>query len=135
MENKGDIVSMSNLFGDVRAERDHDMLDASFHESQSYRILFESRARFVVVGRRGTGKSALTYRPSNDWADRKFSTIIIAPDEEHVIGIRPALSLPGDMRYYLRWRSSANRCCLSTRSTLCSKSMKLGFKCSGIWPN
>ncbi len=86
---------MSNLFGDVRAERDHDMLDRSFHESQNYRILFESRARFIVVGRRGTGKSALTYRLSKDWADRKFLTIIIAPDEEQVIGIRPVAELFG----------------------------------------
>lgn len=55
-------MSVTNLFGDVRAERDHNMLDRSFHESQNYRILFESRDRFIVVGRRGTGKSALTYR-------------------------------------------------------------------------
>ncbi len=85
-----------NRFGDVRAERDHDMLDRSFHESQNYRILFESRDRFIVVGRRGTGKSALTYRLSKDWTDRKFSTIIIAPDEEQVIGIRPAAGLFGN---------------------------------------
>lgn len=72
-------MSMINLFGDVRAERDHDMLDKSFHESQNYRTLYESHDRFVVVGRRGTGKSALTYRLSKDWAARKFSTIVIAP--------------------------------------------------------
>ncbi len=89
-------MSTINLFGDVRAERDHDMLDKSFHESQNYRILFESRDRFIVVGRRGTGKSALTYRLSKDWAARKFSTITIAPDEEHVIGIRPIAELFGN---------------------------------------
>src|SRR5688500_10985566 len=84
-----------NRFGDVRAERDHAMLDKTFHESQNYRILFESRDRFIVVGRRGTGKSALTYRLSKDWEERKFSTIIIAPEEEQVIGIRPAAELFG----------------------------------------
>lgn len=89
-------MSMINPFGDVRAERDHDMLDKSFHESQNYRILFESRDRFIVVGRRGTGKSALTYRLSKDRESRKFSTIIIAPDEEQVIGIRPIAELFGN---------------------------------------
>lgn len=85
-----------NLFGDVRAEHDHDMLDRSFHESQNYRTLFESRDRFIVVGRRGTGKSALTYRLSKDWVARRLSTIVIAPTEEQVIGIRPVAELFGD---------------------------------------
>ncbi len=85
-----------NRFGDVRAEHDHVMLDASFHESQNYRTLLESGDRFIVVGRRGTGKSALTYRLSKDWASRKYSTIIIAPSEEQVIGVRPIAQLFGD---------------------------------------
>ena len=85
-----------NRFGDVRAEHDHAMLDASFHESQNYRTLLESRDRFIVVGRRGTGKSALTYRLSKDWAARKYSTMIIAPSEEQVIGVRPVAELFGD---------------------------------------
>lgn len=71
------------------------MLDISFFESQNYRTLFESRDRFIVVGRRGTGKSALTYRLSKDWADRKNSTLVIAPTEEQVFGLRPVASLFG----------------------------------------
>ena len=85
-----------NLFGDVRAEHDHEMLDKSFLESQNYRTLFESRDRFIVVGRRGTGKSALTYRLEKDWKERKFLTIVIAPREEEVIGIRPIAELFGN---------------------------------------
>lgn len=84
-----------NIFGDVRAEYDHSMLDTSFHESQNYRTLIESRDRFIVVGRRGTGKSALTYRLSKDWSIRKFCTITIAPTEEEVIGLRPVSELFG----------------------------------------
>lgn len=119
-------MSMINLFGDVRAERDHDMLDKSFHESQNYRILFESKDRFIVVGRRGTGKSALTYRLSKDWATRKFSTIIIAPDEEHVIGIRPVAELFGDSLSRIRagiklaWRYAL----LLEVALVCQKSYK-----------
>ncbi|AEJ01324.1 hypothetical protein Nit79A3_1492 [Nitrosomonas sp. Is79A3] len=85
-----------NLFGDVRAERDHEMLDKTFYESQNYRTLYESKDRFIVVGRRGTGKSALTYRLSKDWEARKYSTIIIAPAEEQVIGIRSIAEQFGD---------------------------------------
>ena len=84
-----------NMFGDVRAEHDHEMLDKSFHESQNYRTLIESPDRFIVVGRRGTGKSALTYRLSKDWTARQCSTITIAPREEEVIGIRPVAELFG----------------------------------------
>lgn len=85
-----------NIFGDVRAEHDHTMLDSSFFESQNYRTLYESRDRFIVVGRRGTGKSALTYRLSKDWAARKNTTLVIAPAEEQVIGLRPVAALFGD---------------------------------------
>jgi hypothetical protein len=85
-----------NLFGDVRAEHDHEMLDRSFLESQNYRTLIESRDRFIVVGRRGTGKSALTYRLDKDWTARKFFTVVIAPKEEEVIGIRPLAELFGN---------------------------------------
>ncbi len=85
-----------NLFGDVRAEHDHQMLDNSFFESQNYRTLIESRDRFIVVGRRGTGKSALTYKLSKDWAARKFATTVIAPTEEQMIGLRPIAELFGN---------------------------------------
>lgn len=89
-------IMKANLFGDVRAEHDHEMLNTSFHESQNYRTLIESRDRFIVVGRRGTGKSALTYKLSKDWKLKKFGVLVIAPSEEHVIGLRPVASLFGD---------------------------------------
>lgn len=95
-DNTFPIMTSINVFGDARAEHDHRMLDSSFYESQNYRTLFESRDRFIVVGRRGTGKSALTYRLANDWAARKNSTLVIAPTEEQVIGLRPVASLFGD---------------------------------------
>jgi len=91
----GRSMTKINLFGDVRAEHDHEMLDTSFLESQNYRTLFESRDRFIVVGRRGTGKSALTYKLDKDWKERKFLTVVIAPKEEEVIGIRPLAELFG----------------------------------------
>ena len=89
-------MSRVNIFGDVRAEHDHEMLDKSFYESQNYRTLIEGRDRFIVVGRRGTGKSALTYCLSKDWMARKSSIIVIAPTEEQMIGIRPVAELFGN---------------------------------------
>jgi hypothetical protein len=65
LENKG------NVLGDVRAENDHAMLDAAFYDWQDYKILFEAEDRFLVVGRRGTGKSALTYKLMTEWKEKK----------------------------------------------------------------
>lgn len=82
----------ANAFGDVRAENDHGTLDSSFYEWQDYKTLFESADRFIVVGRRGTGKSALTYQLKKVWGSRKSPIILIAPNEEEVIGLRPLAS-------------------------------------------
>ena len=85
-----------NAFGDVRGENDHKALDESFYEWQDYRTLFESVDRFIVVGRRGTGKSAITYRLSKVWSDRKTPVIKIAPAEEQMIGLRPLAKIFGE---------------------------------------
>lgn len=85
-----------NAFGDVRGENDHKALDESFYEWQDYRALFESADRFIVVGRRGTGKSAITYRLSRVWNDRKTPVITIAPLEEQMMGVRPLARMFGD---------------------------------------
>lgn len=84
-----------NAFGDVRAENDHVFLGESFYEWQDYKTIFESADRFIIVGRRGTGKSALTYRLSKVWQGRKYPAISIAPTEEQVLGFRPLASIFG----------------------------------------
>lgn len=89
LENKG------NLLGDVRAEHDHGMLDAAFYDWQDYKILAEGDGRFLVVGRRGTGKSALTYRLMKDWKAQKNFVVVVAPNEEDVFGLRAAASKYG----------------------------------------
>jgi GTPase SAR1 family protein len=85
----------TNAFGEVRAEQDHEMLQAAFHEWQDYKSLFESTDRFIVVGRRGTGKSALTYRLKSDWSNRSYTVLVIAPQEEQMRGLRPVASMFG----------------------------------------
>lgn len=86
------LENRANALGDVRAENDHAMLDTAFFEGQDYKILFESDDRFVVVGRRGTGKSALTYRLQKEWKEKKYFVVVVAPDEEDVFGLRSVAS-------------------------------------------
>ncbi|MFG3448831.1 P-loop ATPase, Sll1717 family [Stenotrophomonas sp. NPDC047960] len=90
------VSAKPNAFGDVRGENDHKALDESFYEWQDYRTLFESVDRFIVVGRRGTGKSAITYRLSKVWSARKTPVIKIAPVEEQMIGLRPLAQIFGE---------------------------------------
>lgn len=78
----------SNVLGDVRAENDHAMLDSAFHEWQDYKSLLESDDRFVVVGRRGTGKSALTYRLMKEFEEKHYFVVVVDPNEEEFIGLR-----------------------------------------------
>ena len=60
-----------NILGDIRAENDSIMLDSAFYETADYKALLESSDRCVIVGRRGTGKSALVYRLANHWKSEK----------------------------------------------------------------
>ncbi len=89
LENKG------NVLGDVRAEHDHGMLDAAFYDWQDYKILAEGDDRFLVVGRRGTGKSALTYKLKKEWQAQKNFVVVVAPNEEDVFGLRAAAARYG----------------------------------------
>jgi hypothetical protein len=65
------------------------MLDAAFLETADYKTLIDTTDRPIVVGRRGTGKSALAHRLEHHWrsADRT-DTISLAPSEEQIIGLR-----------------------------------------------
>lgn len=89
------MTARPNAFGEVRAEQDHSALDLAFFEWRDYKTLFESTDRFIVVGRRGTGKSALTYKLKSVWAGRRFPLILIAPNEDEVFGLRPVARLFG----------------------------------------
>jgi hypothetical protein len=82
--------------GDVRAEHDKAMLDVAFYEWSAYKALLADSKRFVVVGRRGTGKSALAYRLSEHWKSEKRFCIQIAPQEEELLGFRAIASMFGD---------------------------------------
>jgi hypothetical protein len=82
---------MNPSLGDVRAENDKRMLERAFFASPDYRTLIESDQKSIVVGRRGTGKSALFLKLSENLSKQpKHQVIKIAPDEHEVLALREA---------------------------------------------
>ena len=95
--------TQSTLLGDVRAEVDQQMLDQAFVETPDYKTLLESRSSKIIVGRRGTGKSALVYRLFRHWNEDKNSIVLkIAAKEDQVIGTRPLLAVFGEKFSHVR---------------------------------
>jgi MoxR-like ATPase len=90
-------MSRANLLGDIRAESDAQMLDTAFYETPDFRTLIESGDRSVVVGRRGTGKSAIAYKLGRHFEqDKRAALISLATEEDQVIGLRTLVALFGD---------------------------------------
>ncbi len=85
-----------NVLGDIRAEHDNKMLDLAFYETPDYRTLIESSDRPIIVGRRGTGKSALCNQLNKFWQKASDTIVkIVIPEEDQVIGMRPLLGFFG----------------------------------------
>ena len=83
---------MPTKLGQGRAEEDSEMLQQAFVETTDYRMLIEGDGRRVVVGRRGTGKSALALKlAERSGKDEGTILITIGADEEDHIGIRERL--------------------------------------------
>lgn len=93
----------ANILGDLRAEHDHKMLDIAFYDSPDYRTLIEGSAKRIVVGRRGTGKSALFYKLSQHWkSDTKTRIINFAPEASEIIGVRHYIKILGENENLIR---------------------------------
>lgn len=87
----------SNILGDIRAENDIFMLDQAFLETPDYKSLLESSDRCVIVGRRGTGKSALVHKLDQYWsAQKKIAVLNISPEEDQIIGLRGVFNAFGN---------------------------------------
>ena len=92
-----------NLLGDLRAEADENMLKVAFCQTPDYKSLLESSDRSVVVGRRGTGKSALVFGLAQHWSGRKDCRVIrVAPNEDQMIGFRATMRCFGGKFEILR---------------------------------
>ena len=82
----------ANPLGDIRAEADHEMLGLAFIETPDYKTLISATDRAIVVGRRGSGKSALAYGLAKHWRQvPKTRVVQLAPQEDQMIGLRPII--------------------------------------------
>jgi hypothetical protein len=83
---------MTNPLGDIKAEADKAMLDTSFYETPDYKALLESPEKALVVGRRGTGKSALFYKLSQDFKTLYDAPVLAySPEDYEIAGLRSRL--------------------------------------------
>ncbi|MFT4064762.1 P-loop ATPase, Sll1717 family [Paraburkholderia sp.] len=82
----------ANALGDTTAENDKKMLTEAFVATADFRTLIETDERTVVVGRRGTGKSALYLQLQKHWeGDKKIVVLPFSPEDTEVIGFRSLL--------------------------------------------
>jgi len=78
MQNK---TIRASLLGDQIAENDVQNLNINFIETSAYRTIIESKDATVIIGRRGTGKSAIFYKLNEVWRQQKNYSIPISPED------------------------------------------------------
>ncbi|QQC62782.1 P-loop ATPase, Sll1717 family [Paraburkholderia ginsengisoli] len=93
----------ASLLGEQTAENDARLLLANFIETPEYRSILEAKDSTVVVGRRGTGKSAMFAKLQEFWGTQKAANVIaIAPEDFQTISFR-SIFKPFEGRYsYVR---------------------------------
>lgn len=93
----------ATLLGEQTAENDIKLLLPNFIETPEYRSIIETKDSTVVVGRRGTGKSAMFAKLKEFWGGQKGANVIsIAPEDYETISFR-ALFKPFHEKYsYVR---------------------------------
>lgn len=89
--------------GDVTAEVDKNMLNRAYYETQDYQSLSANADHCVVVGRRGTGKSALCYKLNQRWSkDNHTIVLLIAPEDHELMALRHYIGKLGENSNILR---------------------------------
>lgn len=92
----GNMPLSGNIIGSARAETDTVMLAQAFVETPDYAALVNTQDFSFVVGRRGTGKSALFRMVSELFARTKgYFTIISKPQEHETLELQHHLSAVG----------------------------------------
>lgn len=77
-------LDVRNSLGDARAEKDS-LLDSAFLQTAEYRALLGQNAGYVVVGRRGTGKSAIFRELRRAFAEIKNQQVIALEPDGHEV--------------------------------------------------
>ncbi|HEY3445779.1 MAG TPA: 5'-methylthioadenosine/S-adenosylhomocysteine nucleosidase [Myxococcales bacterium] len=75
----------TNLLGEARAEADKKMLAQAYFETADYRAITGTESFQYVVGRRGTGKSALYQRAVEQFSSDKSVRLVAEKPSEHDI--------------------------------------------------
>jgi len=85
-------MSSTHVLGQIVAENDSESLDSVFFPSKEYHFAKESNFGGIVVGRRGTGKSAIFYKLKQETEGLK-NTLLVArsPTEEDMLMLRASL--------------------------------------------
>lgn len=78
-------IQVGNILGAVRAELDTQMLDKAFVETTDYQALLTTQDFNFLVGRRGTGKSALCKKLQQNLITNKNILLITEIPKEHFI--------------------------------------------------
>ncbi len=93
----------ASLLGEQTAENDLSLLLDNFIETPEYRSIIESKDSTVVVGRRGTGKSAMFAKLADLWKTEKASHVVqIAPEDFQTITFRASFKGFGDKYSLIR---------------------------------
>lgn len=83
------IAYRATLLGEQTAENDKDLLLSNYIETAEFRSILETKDSTVVVGRRGTGKSAMYLRLAEFWGSQKGNQVVlVAPEDYQTIGFR-----------------------------------------------
>jgi hypothetical protein len=89
----------ASLLGEQTAENDRKLLLPNFIETPEYRSIIETKDSTVVVGRRGTGKSAMYTKLSDFWGSQKSAQVIsVAPEDYQTISFR-SIFRPFESKY------------------------------------
>lgn len=93
----------ASLLGEQTAENDLPLLLGNFIETPEYRSIIESKDSTVVVGRRGTGKSAMFAKLADLWKSEKATHVIqIAPEDFQTITFRASFKTFGNKYSLIR---------------------------------
>lgn len=121
-------INRKNLLGEIRAESDQRMLTAAFLETPDYRTLIEESSKVIVIGRRGTGKSALAIRLTQFFrAQPKDHVIELSTTSDQIIGIADLLKNYGDKYNEIKTATNITWQCLLISTVLRSVSGHFKF--------
>ena len=126
-----------NVLGVARAEADNEMLQRAFVETSDFQALRNTDDFNFIVGRRGTGKTALFLRGLEEFErDKKIFAHRLKPDEHDSLALLSLLRKLGDGSYRevrpiarVLWRGSI---LLSVAKSLC-KHWKYRRSPKGLW--